>query len=106
MGTTEKAKPGVKAGERYWGPVGIVFGIMLVILVSFTGKVRFVQRGEGEMVLQVRQQPSKALGGSWGGWSRVAGELPKMSRGVAGQVSKAHEDFNTEVNGEPLEGTQ
>lgn len=84
--------------------MGIVFGIMWVILVSFTGKVRFEQRGEEGMALQVRQQPSP--GGKLGWLDRVAGGLPKMSRGKTGQVSKAHEDFGTEVNGEPLEGTE
>lgn len=34
----------------------------------------------------------------------MAGGLPKMSREVTGQVSNAHEDFDTEVKGEPLEG--
>jgi len=29
-----------------------------------------------------------------------------MSREVTAQVSKAHEDFKTEVKGEPLEGIE
>lgn len=36
----------------------------------------------------------------------MAAGLPKMSREVTAQVSKAHEDFNTEVKGEPLEGIE
>ena len=69
------------------------------------GKI-WAKRWRGDGIEGEAAAKQKALGGSWGGWSRVAGGLPKMSREVTAQVSRAHEDFNTEVKGEPLEGIE
>lgn len=54
-----KSKARYKSRREVLRACGGLFGIIWVTLVSFTGKVRFEQRGEEEMVLKARQQPNR-----------------------------------------------